>query len=244
MAELNIEDEITRAKRGMMWVKLEESLDGAGCPVCSQVGRSEAHYLESMLYEYVLDAGVRKKLHHSHGFCTRHAAIALEAENRLNSDGLHVATMYDSVLDEGLRILKNQIAAVGELEKGKRRRRPEKQVHPTHASKCFVCEFAAEAEAGAVHGILYFSHDRDFLKLYAASKAIICFKHIESLFGAFQNLIPVPLRGNSRTVPYFSIIKPPEDSFSQSIHAPVTSAKPSWFHSFDTILTCSSPRRI
>ena len=181
MAELNIEDEITRAKRGMMWVKLEESLDGAGCPVCNQVGRSEAHYLESMLYEYVLDAGVRKKLHHSHGFCTRHAATALEAEKKLNSDGLHLATMYDSVLDEGLRILKNQITALEELEKEKRRRRPEKQVHPAHASKCFVCEFAAEAEAGAVHGLLYFSRDRDFLKMYAASKAIICFRHIEAL---------------------------------------------------------------
>lgn len=33
MAELNIEDERTRAKRGMMWVRLEESLAGKGCPV-------------------------------------------------------------------------------------------------------------------------------------------------------------------------------------------------------------------
>ncbi len=181
MAELNIEDDMTRAKRGLAWSKIEEALAGTGCPVCSQVEKSERHYLESMLYEYVLDAGVRKKLHQSHGFCTRHARLALEAEERLNSDGLHLATMYDSLMAESVHILGSQLTALEELDKKKDKRRQKKSVRTAHAARCFVCDFAAETETAAVHVFLYFSRDRELVAAYSASKAILCFRHVQML---------------------------------------------------------------
>lgn len=181
MADLNIEDDMTRAKRGLAWSRIEEALAGTGCPVCSQVEKSERHYLESMLYEYVLDAGVRKKLHQSHGFCSRHAGLAFEAEEKLNSDGLHLATMYESVMGEGLTILSNQIAILEEQAKEKNKRKQRKSVRTVHAAKCFVCDFAAETESAAVHGFLYFSRDKDLIEAYSASKAILCFRHVQML---------------------------------------------------------------
>src|SRR5208337_4224277 len=100
MSDLFIEDDMTRAKRGITWIRLEEALRGTGCPVCSQTEATEKHYLEGMLYEYVLDVGVRKKLHRQHGFCSRHAKLALTAEVKLGSDGLHLATMFETVMEE------------------------------------------------------------------------------------------------------------------------------------------------
>lgn len=181
MADLNIEDDMTRAKRGLAWGRIEEALGGSGCPICSQVEKSETHYLESMLYEYVLDGGVRKKLHQSHGFCTRHAGLALEAEERLKSDGLHLATMYESLMAESLHTVSIQITALQELDSQKNRRKQKKPVRTAHAARCFVCDFTAETEAAALHGFLYFSRDRELIAAYSASKAILCFRHVQML---------------------------------------------------------------
>jgi Family of unknown function (DUF6062) len=181
MSEIKIEDDITRAKRGLSWVGLEDALHGKGCPICSQIDKTETHYVEGMLYEYVLDAGVRRKLHNGHGFCTRHAAFAIEAEKKLKSDGLHLATMFESVVEDNLRILKDQIERLKSLDKEKNKRKKKNPIHSFQVSRCFVCDFVEEAEQIALHGFLYFSSDTELIKAYESSKAVLCFKHIEML---------------------------------------------------------------
>lgn len=181
MSELFIEDDMTRAKRGIMWIRLEDALHGTGCPVCSQIEATEKHYLEGMLYEYVLDAGVRKKLHHQHGLCTRHARLALVAEVTLGSDGLHLATMFESVIDENLKLFENQAKLLEEIATETNKRKKKRSSRSVEADKCFVCDFVRQSEDIALHGLLYFSDDDEMIENYKKSKTLICFRHIEML---------------------------------------------------------------
>jgi hypothetical protein len=181
LTSIKVEDDLTRAKRGIAWVRLEEALRGEGCPVCCEIERTEKHYLEGMLYEYVLDAGVRKKLHYQHGLCTRHARLALAAEVTLGSDGLHLATMFETVIEENLKLFENQAKLLEEIAAEKNKRKKKKSIHSIKAARCFVCDFVEEAEQIAVHGFLYFSNDEELIEAYDSSKAILCFKHIEML---------------------------------------------------------------
>lgn len=179
---LNIEDDMTRAKRGLIWLRLDESLQGTGCTICFEIERTEKHYLEGMLYEYVLDAGVRKKLHHQHGLCTRHARLALAAEVTLGSDGLHLATMFETVAEENLKLMENQAKLLeevsAEMTNHKKKRRV---VHSVDADKCFVCDFVRESEGIALYGVLYFSNDDELIENYKKSRTLICFRHIQML---------------------------------------------------------------
>ncbi|HUI30708.1 MAG TPA: DUF6062 family protein [Candidatus Acidoferrales bacterium] len=181
MSELKIEDDLTRAKRGLTWLRLEEALHGTDCPICSQMEKTEKHYIEGILYEYVLDAGVRKKLHNGHGFCTHHAKCALEAEKKLRSDGLHLATMFESVVEENLKILRNQIELLNNLTSEKNKRKKKKSVHSINVTECLICNFVEEAEQIAVHGFLYFSSDEELIETYVSSRTILCFRHTEML---------------------------------------------------------------
>ena len=181
MPEIQIEDDLTRAKRGITWMRLEEALHGAGCPICSQIDRTEKHYLEGLLYEYVLDAGVRMKLHRQHGFCTRHAKLAIEAEKELDSDGLHLATMFETVIEENRRLLESQSKQLEIMAKEAKKRRKKISLHSVDASKCFVCDFVKESEGIATHGFLYFANDKELIDIYEKSETLVCFRHLQML---------------------------------------------------------------
>ena len=181
MSEPFIEDDITRAKRGLMWMRLEDSLRGTGCPVCSEVERTEKHYLEGILYEYVLDAGVRKKLHDQHGLCSRHAKLSLSAEVKLGSDGLHLATMFETVVEDNLRLLENQARQLEEIAVQKGNRKARKGVRTVDAGECFACQFVKESESISVYAVGYFSGDDKFIEIYRRSNTLICFRHLQML---------------------------------------------------------------
>lgn len=174
-----IEDEMTRAKRGITWIRLEEALHGTGCPVCTEIESTEKHYFEAMLYEYVLDAGVRRKLHRHHGFCTRHAKLALATELMLKSDGLHLATMFETVLEENVKLLQEQVKSIKESKKQATKRRRKGATTTKQADECFVCSFLEESENIALHDLLYFSNDDEFIEAYKKSKTTICFRHLQ-----------------------------------------------------------------
>jgi len=162
----------------LRWLRLEEALHGTDCPICFQIERTETHYLEGMLYEYVLDVGVRKKLHGEYGLCTRHAVLAVQMERKLNSDGLHLATMFETVIEESIRKLNNQVEIMKRLTEGNRKKR---LVHSVYVSRCLVCHFVEETEQIISNGFLYFSSDEELINAYNSSTSILCFRHIEML---------------------------------------------------------------
>jgi hypothetical protein len=181
MSEPFIEDDMARAKRGISWVRLEEALGGTGCPVCTQIERTEKHYLEGLLSEYVLDVGVRKKLHRQHGLCTRHGKLALMAEVSLGSDGLHLATMFETVLEENIALLGQQGKLIEEIAAETNRRKKRRNIRSVDSSTCFECDFLKNIEEITLHNLLYLSNDDELIAEYKNSKTLICFRHIQML---------------------------------------------------------------
>ncbi len=56
---------------------LRRDLESPGCAVCRGENRTAWRYLDSLLWEYVTDAGVRWHLRSSHGFCRDHSFMAV-----------------------------------------------------------------------------------------------------------------------------------------------------------------------
>jgi len=69
---------------------LEGFQKARGCALCELEERTINRYLENLLYECVNDAGVRRDLIASRGFCHRHAHMLLEF-----SDALGTAILYN-----------------------------------------------------------------------------------------------------------------------------------------------------
>ena len=59
--------------KGHSYFVLLEEFKLPGCPICSLAIKDGQSYLDSLLYESVLDVPVRLKLMDSFGFCNRHA---------------------------------------------------------------------------------------------------------------------------------------------------------------------------
>ncbi|MGC8654165.1 MAG: DUF6062 family protein [Candidatus Kryptoniota bacterium] len=182
MKNLEIEDDSSRAKRSITWLRLSEALKREGCPICVQLIDNEEKYIRDILYEYVLDLGVRKKLHQKHGLCSRHAELAIKVERKLNSDGLHLATMFETVLEESIRIIDDEIDQYREHYKKKTRRR--KPLKFTDISTCFICDHIDHMEKNLISLFVYYSSDRELHNLYSESESIICYRHVQKMLEA------------------------------------------------------------
>ncbi|WP_297497057.1 DUF6062 family protein [Thermococcus sp.] len=136
-------------------IKLSETLQGRGCPVCRAMEKFEEDEIATILYEHVTDPGVRTKFRESMGLCTRHAWKTLEVAlgNPLLGP-LGVSIIYEDVLGVYLR---------GEREK----------------AECFLCELVREKERTLVEALA----DRldELLPEYSSSPAILCRRHYDML---------------------------------------------------------------
>lgn len=94
--------------------ELVDALGMAGCPVCRLVYRNTNRYLDSILYESVLDPALREKLVRSHGFCAEHVEMLSSKPGR----SLGVALIYETLLRRLTGTLDQ-----GRLERGSLRER-------------------------------------------------------------------------------------------------------------------------
>lgn len=186
MTDLKIEDDMTRAKRGITWVRLSEALRREGCPICIQLMNSEEKYILDILYEYVLDVGVRKKLHEKHGLCSRHAQLAINSEQKLNSDGLHLATMFETVLEESIHLIDEEINSFRENYSKRVQRRKASKL--SDISDCFICDHINEMERNFITIFKYYSFDSELHDIYSDSESIICYRHLDKVFEAGSDL--------------------------------------------------------
>lgn len=137
---------------------LVEDLRKPGCPACHGANRAVWRYLDSLLWEYVNDPGVRAKLRASRGFCREHALTALAvASHQAAASG--VAILYEDFL----RHVRDEVIAVGKGPRrgGARGRRAPGM--PPATGRCPACKSAdfvaanylkilSEADADSVPG--------------------------------------------------------------------------------------------
>ena len=86
-------------------VRLADAFVAPGCPVCVELARTDAQWLESILAESVNDILFRQALDRARGLCRRHAREVLEADRR-RAGSLGAAILLRATL----------VARLGELE--------------------------------------------------------------------------------------------------------------------------------
>jgi hypothetical protein len=76
------------------YFELVDAQSQSGCPICRLAYKATSRYLDSLLYEAVLDPDVRDKLKNSQGFCAAHVDVLTRKPGR----ALGVALIYRDIL--------------------------------------------------------------------------------------------------------------------------------------------------
>ncbi len=183
------EDEVIRNKRSIPWVRLEEGLHASGCPLCEIILKSSRKHLNSLLYEYVNDVSVRKKLHASLGFCNHHAWLAKEVEHELNSDGQHLGTLHESVLHGELRLL-SEASAIARTTSQKQITIKKKMADPVvqyllrtvePEAECLLCASSRHTEEFYASQFVLMYSDKEFRSLFETESILMCRPHFLSI---------------------------------------------------------------
>ncbi|MGA9407872.1 MAG: DUF6062 family protein [Bacteroidota bacterium] len=183
------EDEIIRNKRSIPWVRLEEGLHASGCPLCEIVLKASRKHLNSLLYEYVNDVSVRKKLHASFGFCNHHSWLAKEVEHELNSDGQHLGTLHESVLHGELRLIR-EASEITRSTKQKPIGAKKKSADPAiqqlvktmePQGECLLCMSDKHTEEFYASQFVLMYSDEEFRILFEAESLLMCRPHFLSI---------------------------------------------------------------
>ncbi len=126
-------------------VRLSDAFEATGCPVCTEVARSDAVWLESILAESVNDIGFREELDRARGLCRHHVRRVLDADQR-RAGRLGAAILLRASLGARLRDIERAHAARGWA----RRRRAEDAARPPACPGCAREASTTSWVAGAI----------------------------------------------------------------------------------------------
>jgi len=192
------ENNIEQNTRGLSWIVLKYGLVTDGCPICYSVKLSMEKYFEFLLYESATDAAVHKKTIASFGMCNTHTYILKEIEEKLNSDGLNIAVLYETILQKEIKLLK-KIDDI-EIKKSKKLFFVTKNLREFDNYKkeiiseleakgpCPGCEHQKQSENFYTHEILRLYKDSDFREKYENEKILLCRKHFLFLINESEDI--------------------------------------------------------
>lgn len=184
MPEYELEH-FARLKRGISWAEIKNSMDIGGCIICNVMIKSLKKYFEFLLYEYALDATVHKKNLASFGMCNTHTYLLKEVEEKLNSDGLNIAVLYETLFQKEEKILNKIYESVEETKDVSSIRRKKifisnkKQILRELIPKgiCVGCQQQKESESFYTHEIIRIYKDEEFRNKYEKSESLLCRNH-------------------------------------------------------------------
>lgn len=154
-------------------VHLADAFAGPGCPLCVEVARADAQWLESILSESVNDVPFRQAFDASRGFCRRHAREVLDADRR-RSGSLGAAILLRATLVARLREVEAVHASGGRT----RARRAEAAARPP---ACPGCAREASTEVWLASAVVRLAADPAWSEAIASSP--ICLAHLVALLG-------------------------------------------------------------
>jgi len=169
--------------RTMSFYDLRDAMAQPGCPVCRLMAAAVEHYLDTLLWENVNDAGARQQIRRARGFCNQHAWQLVAGGSSLGA-----VIITRDVLQNLLRLLEDagfQAPAVSLRRRAKhalegRRPPPANAQLVAQLGPQAPCPACAQAEtteevliATLVEGLL---GDDGLLPAYRASEGM-CLKH-------------------------------------------------------------------
>jgi len=152
-------------------VHLAEAFEGPGCPLCAEVARTNAAWLESILSESVNDIPFRQALDHARGFCRRHAREILDADRR-RSGSLGAAILLRASLVARLRELETVHATRG-------RERSRRADSASRQPACPGCAREQATEAWLAGAVARLADDPAWSD--AVGAAPVCLNHVIGL---------------------------------------------------------------
>lgn len=160
-------------------VRLDESLQLPGCPVCRVVLQRVEQSLESISYELVLDPAFRETVDAAWGFCNVHAQQWLE-----HAPPLGTAIIYEAALGRIARQLEHQRpgrSGAGGLRSKLGGSRVSNALAPTGA--CPLCTVQSDHESQLIGQLLDELRSASFRDRYAASDGL-CVVHMNAALAA------------------------------------------------------------
>lgn len=148
----------------------------SGCSVCRLVHHTTDRYLDSLLYESVLDPGLREKLKRSHGFCSEHVEMLRNHPGR----SLGIALIYETLLRRVTDVMEE-----GKLEGGSLRERIRGTGSPgrglarrlTPDLPCPACLIKEQATQDNLELLIAFMEDDKLYEAYAEGEGL-CLLHL------------------------------------------------------------------
>lgn len=156
------------------YFELLEAQAKGGCSICRLVHRATDRYLDSLLYEAVLDPDVRAKLKNSQGFCRNHVAMLSHKSGR----ALGIALIYRDILRDIVAELgtpqthKSLFHRVRDLLP-----RPSLSTPVETTTRCPACLIAERHENSYVELLLAHLNDPELYEAYAQGEGL-CLKHL------------------------------------------------------------------
>ncbi len=149
-----------------------------GCPICSLVIKDGQSYLDSLLYESVLDVPVRLKLMDSFGFCNRHA-WQIPKLPAICSPAAGFAIFASDLLRKFNLLVgaRSQEPRKKSLWRFLFRRGSQKLSLQMKARVCPACDHVAQFESFHLTDLLDSITEKEFLEAYDTSQGI-CLPHL------------------------------------------------------------------
>ncbi|MCD6302784.1 MAG: hypothetical protein J7M15_04585, partial [Anaerolineae bacterium] len=156
------------------YFELLEAQAKPGCAICRLVYRATQRYLDSLLYEAVLDPDVRAKLKNSQGFCREHIVMLKRKPGR----ALGIALIYRDILRDvvkSLDILPQRKSLLLRARELLPRRNPRPPL--TATTRCPACLIAQRHEDSYLELLLAHLDDPELYEAYAHGEGL-CLKHL------------------------------------------------------------------
>ena len=165
---------VSKSGKHTPYFELLEAQSQAGCPICRLVYKATDRYLDSLLYEAVLDPQVRMKVKAAQGFC----AVHVEMLGRRPGRALGIALIYrDIIRDTAAQAAKITSGNVkpGLWNKGKLGQQLARLLRTKQV--CPACQIGAEAEHNYITLMVEYIEDSEFQTAYAQGEGL-CLPHL------------------------------------------------------------------
>lgn len=159
------------------YFELVDAQGQAGCPICRLVYKATDRYLDSILYEAVLDPDVRTKLKRSRGFCSDHIDILRRKPGR----ALGIALIYRDIIRTVAEMMdggrhEGRASLLGTLL-GKGQKRPLLAHQLGTDQHCPACAIGEQAEKRNIDLLLAYLGDAKLYTAYAGGEGL-CLPHL------------------------------------------------------------------
>lgn len=164
-------------KHTLYFEVLEAVQKAKGCPLCHLEADRMQRHLDSLLYEFVNDPGVRKELAQSKGFCQRHAQEIVKVEG---PHALGIAILYRDQVEQFLIFLQSLKEPTTTYFWDRKRKTSWESSEP-----CPACRLQVEQRLRYIEVMVRSLNDDEFREAYRIS-AGLCVPHFISVLDRTQ----------------------------------------------------------